>query len=347
MTLKRITDAFSTFIDLVAEAVLALGALLHASGTTRLVEGPDGSFTLEGAGDTPAPPPFRLDASPLPPGLAAALKEQEVELALQPGHFLFRPLELPRRAGEFLDGIVRAQIDRLTPWNAADAVFGWTAPAPLGDDRIALTVAATARGRIAPLVEAVKTLGAKTIAVSTLPVGADAPIRVHAHTTAGTPKPARVRRILTGTLAGAGLAALLALLLADVAGGSLDRELDDLNRQIAARRLVLTTSNGGEAGRALATLERRKHEGAPTVLVLDALAEVLPDHTFVTEMHVEGLKLQVMGVSQDAPALIRLMEQSRRFTRATFFAPTTRAAEEAGERFHIEAQIRTPFGGTP
>ena len=50
---------------------------------------------------------------------------------------------------------------------------------------------------------------------------------------------------------------------------------------------------------------------------------------------------------RDAPALIKLIEQSQHFTRATFFAPTTRSPTDSGERFHIEAHIEPVFLAQP
>jgi general secretion pathway protein L len=69
------------------------------------------------------------------------------------------------------------------------------------------------------------------------------------------------------------------------------------------------------------------------------LSRLLPDHTYVTEMHLAGNKIQIGGITRDAPGLIPLIEQSQHFTRATFYAPTTRSSTDPGERFHIEAQI--------
>src|SRR5205807_6257014 len=96
-----------------------------------------------------------------------------------------------------------------------------------------------------------------------------------------------------------------------------------------------------------AVLERRKHGSPASVIALEALSRVLPDHTYVTELHVVDNKLQVVGITRDAPSLISLIEQSPHFTRATFFAPTTRSPSDPGERFHIEARVEAKNTANP
>ena len=80
------------------------------------------------------------------------------------------------------------------------------------------------------------------------------------------------------------------------------------------------------------------------MLALDALSRVLPDNTYVTELRMDKDKLQIAGTSQDAAALVRLIEQSAHFKHATFSAPTTRSVDGTGERFRFEADIKPHFG---
>ncbi len=90
-----------------------------------------------------------------------------VEIVLQPKRFLFRPLELPARAADFLDGIVRAQIDRLTPWSASEAVFGCSPPTESGPESITTVIAATTRKVAMSYVQAVSGFHPAAIAVCT------------------------------------------------------------------------------------------------------------------------------------------------------------------------------------
>ena len=169
-----------------------------------------------------------------------------------------------------------------------------------------------------------------------------APVRVFEQRARGALEIDRIRRALVALFVATGLAAALAMGYSAIAADGLDAEQQELARKVAARRAALRA--GPEfATSAQRMLERRKQTTPSSVMVLEALSQILPDHTFVTELHVEGDKLQVVGVTRDAPALIALIEQSQHFTRATFYAPTTRTPGDPGERFHIEAHIKPIF----
>jgi general secretion pathway protein L len=136
----------------------------------------------------------------------------------------------------------------------------------------------------------------------------------------------------------------VAAVVADGIGGSqIDARHADVTSRIAAQRAKLRAGSDAARDSALAAIERRRHETPSSVIVLEALSQIFPDHTYVTELRIQGDKMQVVGITRDAPSLIRLIEQSQHFTRATFFAPTTRSPSESGEHFHIEARIEPVF----
>jgi len=345
---KQTTDGLTRFLDSVAETIVAAFARFRSTRSVRIVEETGGRFTLQASGrDAAAKTREAIEIrdgklAAAPPEVTALLRGSRAELVLQPGRFVFRPLELPRRAGEFLDGIVRQQIDRLTPWSASEAAFGWTPPAEIAGDRILVTVAATAQAMVRPLIAAIAALGPASISVSTLAPAGDA-IKVLDERAQGASRFARVRRAVAAVLFVAFVLAGAAIVTDVFVGGEFETRYNDVTRRIAAQRAQLRAGQDVAREGALAALERHRHETPSSVIVLEALSQILPDHTYVTELRIQGDKMQVVGVTRDAPSLIRLIEQSSHFTRATFFAPTTRSPNETGEHFHIEARIEPVF----
>jgi general secretion pathway protein L len=353
--ISEIKTLFDEWIAAVARAVnFGMGRYARRR-RILLSEDSDNTFTARmiSARNDPALPEISFGLShgqpnpPLPPDWQAAFRGSRVEALMTPGQVLFRSLDFPKQAVDFLDGMIRAQIDRLTPWTADDVVFGWSLPQVNPRERVELTLAATSRQEIQPLVQLVTGLGAASIAAfARLPAvaGAPAKIKIFDQPLRGAAGRAPdVPRMLRLALLSAGLAAAASLIAAAYIGSALESEQQQLTRQISERRVALRLNPNAD-GSALSLLAKRKQTSPSSVVVLEALSQALPDSTYVTELRIEGDKVQVVGMTQDAPSLIRLMEKSPRFSRATFFAPTTRAQNDPGDRFHIEARITPTFG---
>jgi general secretion pathway protein L len=308
----------------------------------RLVEADDGGFAVETsakADNVPARLGFS-DGALSGSNLAPLFRGSRVEIVLQPKRFLLRPLELPARAADFLEGIVRAQIDRLTPWSTSEAVFGCSAPAASGAESITTMIAATTRKVAMTYVQAVSGFHPASIAVCTDVSERDAGrVKVFEQKARGHLDAARLSRALLIGLGAVAAAALVSVSVAAYVADNLGAQEDELARQISARRAAIRAGADGGDRSPVAALERRKYETPASVIVLEALSQVLPDHTYVTELHLAANKLQISGITRDAPSLIPLIEQSPHFARATFYAPTTRAPSDPGERFHIETRV--------
>ncbi|MBV9246457.1 MAG: PilN domain-containing protein, partial [Methylobacteriaceae bacterium] len=330
--LQRIITPWSAFLDTVAGAVAVLVARHAAKRRVRLVETPgrDLAVYLEGAQNQS--PLGRISLAktddPQSRGLDRLLRGSHATIQLDPRRFVFRTLELPRRATDFLAAIVRTQIDRLTPWQPEQAVFGWSEPSGDGDgDKVALSIAATDRSLIAPILQAVQDRGAGIVVARVAPPNGsgDASIVV-AEISAAAFNVAFWRRQLARLSLAAALIVIAAVVHHSMAVHRLHRKYELLTAAIAEKRALLTqlskTDDPGNSARRV--LVQRKHDMPFVTLAIEALSGILPDDTYLTELQVEGAQLRLVGLTADAPTLVRLIEKSNLFMSATFFAPTTR-----------------------
>ncbi|MGL3110368.1 PilN domain-containing protein [Bradyrhizobium sp. BR 1432] len=351
--ISELKELFATWMAAVAAAIDAVGAKLVRRRQIVLIEGQGNGFTARvtstGTGASLPELSFRLVQNrpepAVPPEWAAALRGSQLDIVMRRDHVLVRPLDFPKQAADFLDGMIRTQIDRLTPWTASDAVFGTSPPAPLANERIGLMLAATSRQKIEPLVRLAGDLRVSSVAGLVDLHEAESEgtrIRLFEAQPSGAGRTVDVPRLLRLGLGLAAAGAAASLIVSTYVGGMLDAEQHELQQHIAQRRAALRINQTG--GSAETLLAKLKQTTPSSVVVLEAVSRVLPDTTYVTELRVEGDKMQVVGMTQDAPSLIRLIEQSPHFTRATFFAPTTRGQSDPGERFHIEARMTPYFG---
>ena len=331
------------FLDAVAGLIVRLIDRMVSPRTHSLREDDRGNLVVNSAatpqqsGDSATASVTESTASAM-----AQLDGSRVELMVSADRCLFCPLDLPHRAAEFLGGIVRAQIDRLTPWHASEVAFGFGAPAEIEGGRLTVTIAATPLTAIRPLIDSVFAKGARSVAVFVAaPEPAQAPIKIWEQRALNALQAGRIRTLLVAVLVVAAVLAVAGLAADAIGRAYLAADYERIGQAINHLR---TAGSGhpafGTDANAQGALVQRKLSAPSTVLTIEALSKLLPDHTYVLELRLDDSKLRLVGQTGDAAALIGLVEQSGQFKRATFFAPTTRSASETGERFHIEATVQ-------
>ena len=247
--LANFTSWLSRWIDDAAAAALSISGLLRRPKKFQLEEQADDNLFAvrrnRGRSETLAPAAtLSFDDGRFAENTGARVRSllagAEIELILAARRFMFRSLELPKQASGFLDAIVRAQVDRLTPWTPSQVAFGCGAPTEMAGGRVGVTVAATARSSVIPLVSALELLAPDSIVVSAAPeAGAAKPrnrIVVFSQQTKRERRMPRMRQILVAAPVLAGLAALAATAAWFYVGANLETARLQVSRRSGAGR---------------------------------------------------------------------------------------------------------------
>jgi len=89
----------------------------------------------------------------------------------------------------------------------------------------------------------------------------------------------------------------------------------------------------------LAIMIQVQSSAAPAAEVIDELARVLPDGTWLFEMSTRGLEVSISGESDQASALLALLDASPRFNNAKFASALTRGVADGTERFVVKFDV--------
>jgi len=348
--LNSIKRATAWFLDGLAEAVNEVTDRLQKRAPIRLLDQGGGVYALQRPDGTRDPAPVRIaeaDGKPIlqPVEAAQKLAGADVDVVLPNDELLIRTLDpLPAESREYLDGIVRHQLERLVPWRADNVLYSYaTAPAADGDGRLIVKVAATARSLHAPLLAAVNALNPRKLRVlysGAAEGGGDIAIPLDR----GAASNGEVQRLRYG-IAG-GLAVLV--LISAAAFGYLFYSWQQVSDALAAAETsetALRKQLGGRgpqetpASRDLRAILERKKAQPLTVLAIDALSNALPDDTWLTELQVVDGLVRVSGVSQSVADLVPSVQNAPIFADSTFFSPTTRLANGQGDSFHLQMRL--------
>jgi general secretion pathway protein L len=341
--------AFLWFVDGLVDAWIAMANSLWRRQRIALIHAGDG-YAIEQNGGQPGKETLRLETGDngsyfAPRELAAKLQSRDIDFILSPDEVLIRSLDpLPGESRQYLDSIVHHQLERVAPWRADDVLHTYrVAPAERGNDRVLVTVIATARSLHAQLLEALQALRPREIRLVCRGQRADdeavaIPVDNGA---AAAARRIRLRRLVA--------AAVSLLLLAIVSGASLmgwtwyttDTELTVVADNVAAqrKRLIAARREAPTTDQDLKSMVQRRWTTPYTVLALNALAKALPDNTWLSEVRVAEGRIRMVGISKDVPGLVPLIEASSAFAGATFYAPTARLPADQGDRFHLEARL--------
>ena len=270
---------------------------------------------------------------------------QRVVLVVPTAMLLERMVVLPAAAEADWGSVLGYEIVRLTPF-AAEAVY-WSGRLERRDaarGKIGLRLSIVPKAPVAPVIEALAAAGIVPTAIEVM--GADGVRVIRMAAAMVETRRRNALHALCGACAAlAVLAVALPFLTQARAISAVDQQIRVLRpvvvRAEALRRRILAGSSSVDV------IARERLRVGDPLAVLAAVTGALPDDTYLTELSLRQLHLQLAGQSGAAAPLLAALSANPSLGAVAFAAPVTRDANTHKDLFTIKATIRPAAGAAP
>jgi general secretion pathway protein L len=293
----------------------------------------------------------------LPPGagvsadVSRAAHNSFVVLELPADKIVMRRITVPAQARKFLSGVIRNQIERLSPWPANGVVYGFATEAAAGDAAVVeVRILMAARTDVDAARQDLAALGLPVDRIVARGSDNEAADEIAGSVTLWSrladTSPERLGSAVRATGIGIVASVTVSLLLSSwalVSTASIRDESEDVTARSRALQRQVQTGRTASSMASMPPAERvwlLKETSISSVILIEALSRALPESAYVNEIRLDKESLRIMGLADDAPALLAPLERSEHMTDVHFFAPTARGPDGKLFRFSIEAHVK-------
>ncbi len=302
-----------------------------------------GVLDLSNRNSTERPMALRNWLAHVLPGMDAAV------LVLCPERALYKTIALPAAADENLHQVIAYELDRYTPFKAEEVYFDFRVlRRGLGNEDLQVGIGVAPRSRIDALIGLLTQAGLRPVAVV---LERDlSPERMPLNL---LPTERRQQQGLRLGPLNAALAALAVLMFALALGLPIWQKrqtIEALTPQVQRARQAAEAASELQAQldrrvREYNVLLERKHAYPAAVIVLEELARILPDHTWLIQVDLRsipaGWEVVMLGETTASSRLASLVEASPLFQEAGFKSPLIKGQTPASERFQLGALLES------
>ncbi len=268
---------------------------------------------------------------------------RRARLLLDPALCLVRTARLPAAALNCAGDILALELERITPFSRGEVCFGWQAN---GEDasrgQIAVTQAIVKRDILAPLLGDLYAVGLERVAVvCRLADGGDIAIRLPPELARNNSTPLRLARTLNKValaVIAVSVCAFVWLAFARQADAIARLDAEIASAQTRAVAVRAKYDAGLAAARGILDLRDKKSTNPPVTALVEELTRILPDDAWLSELHVDGNSVEIVGHAQSAATLTVLLDRSDFFTDVKLVSPVVRSPADNTERFDIALQ---------
>jgi len=342
-----ITALFNQWLDTLAGLVDGMRNAMREQRAIKATE-QDNLFTLRsnaGAGSESEPLPLAVlsAGTRAPEEVVKNLCGKFILLEYPAAQIITRHLSAPAQARDFLAGVVRNQIDRLSPWPATQILYGYQISEATSDQSMLDVVISIA---LRSEVEALRTRFSETGLVADRIVVSSTDLPPVALWAKSAPAmqtgPRNLRLVIGGSLGGIAAVSIAFCVWGLTSTSSIQEEneetlnrLNALQKHDVAQRSPQMLASLPPARRAWVS----KEITIPMSVLLEALSRAVPDNAYLSELSFGEGKVRVSGLADEAPPLIGALEGSHQFSDVHFTAPITRGQDGRLARFSIEARV--------